>query len=176
MLIFFSNKLVAQMQNLQKEQPIHPWSKPFLVKAFMGVGAGLDYGGLGVKMDLEWKANYDIYLGIGNNLNGLGYNFGLMWKPYGHKPVSPIVSVMYGYNSVLIINDQQGNDLFKKTYYGPSVGFGGRFKMGAKRINNLSLMLMYPFRNSDFYNDVKVINGTYFPVAFSIGYNFRLSF
>lgn len=168
--------MVAQEQNLLKGQPIHTVSKPFQVKAFMGVGAGLDYGGFGVKVDLEWKANYDIYLGLGNNLNGLGYNLGLMWKPNGHQSVSPIIAVMYGYNSVSILRDLQGNDLFRKTYYGPSVGFGGRFKMGAKRINNLSLMLIYPFRSPEFYNDVKAINGTYFPVSFSLGYNFRLSF
>lgn len=176
LLIFYTNQLVAQKKKMLQEHPISIMPKPPAIKAFMGIGAGLDYGGLGVKANLEWKANYDLFIGLGSNFNGLGYNLGFMWKPYGHKSVSPIISFLYGFNSVLILKDQMGNDILKKTYYGPSLGFGGRFKMGAKRINHLSLMVIYPIRSTEFYNDVKSINGTYFPVSLSVGYNFRLSF
>lgn len=141
-----------------------------------GIGLGMDYGAFGGRFAFRPSSpSFGLFVGLGYNLNGLGYNIGASWRISPDKKTVPYLSAMYGYNAVIVID---GASQYNKTYYGPSVGFGLEFH-SRKKSNYFNLELFLPFRSSEFTNDLNAIkNNPMFklqsepwPVAISLGYH-----
>ena len=141
-----------------------------------GIGLGLDYGAFGGRFAFRPAPSFGLFVGLGYNLDGLGYNFGASWRMSPEKKTVPYLSAMYGYNGVIVID---GASQYNKTYYGPSVGFGLEFHSRKKPANYFNLEIILPFRPSEFTDDLNAIkNNPMFklqsepwPVAISLGYH-----
>lgn len=175
----------AQSQDLihtQKKEPKQKKEK-FEIASYLGVGAGLDYGGLGAKlqvMPLRWLS---VFAGGGYNFYKFGYNVGAKFIVPGNK-LQPFVTGMYGYNAVVVVQDNTGNsydDKYNRTYYGFTAGAGLDIVVG-KNENRLSFGILYPFRNNDYQKDIDKLEHdpaiTDFhepwPIQVSVGFNFQL--
>jgi hypothetical protein len=156
-------------------------------KLHVGLGIGMDYGGVGFKVEYLPVKYVGIFGGLGYNLKDLGVNAGLQFRPLPDKKIQPILMAMYGYNGVLKIDgnsnylQQYGLDGISKTYYGFSAGIGGELKLGRKG-NRLYLGLWLPFRSQEFKDNNDIMkNSPYLdqktavsPIAYSIGFNWAL--
>lgn len=143
-------------------------------KLNIGVGGGLDYGGLGVQTGFRPSERFSLFAGLGYNLDGMGYNIGAQFHFPSEKKLSWYITGMYGYNAVLIVT---GDIKREKTYYGPSAGAGLQLKRGEKGFWNFELLL--PFRTSEFQDDIDALDNIGadvtepLPVAFSVGYHWK---
>jgi hypothetical protein len=157
-------------------QSSKPIKRPMI---YGGPGIGLDYGGLGVKIEylpVKWLG---LFGGAGYNFNGLGTNGGLSFKGFPDYSSTPVLMVMYGYNAVMKVKDALNNtEIFSETYYGFSAGAGYDFLVGKNR-NKISIALVVPFRSNDFneqYNDFKEAGYRFSSgkpaVLFSAGFSF----
>lgn len=156
-------------------------------KVHVGIGLGMDYGGIGFKVEYLPVKYVGIFAGGGYNIIGLGVNGGLQFRPLPDKKIQPILMAMYGYNGVLKIsgNDmvlqQYGLDKISKAYYGFSAGIGGELKVGHKG-NRLYMGLWLPVRSQEFHDNYDIMKNSPYvttkndvsPIAFSIGFNFAL--
>jgi hypothetical protein len=143
-------------------------------KFFLGLGAGLDYGGIGIRASYAATKNINAFGGVGYNLVDPAYNAGVMYKFMPHKKISPTVLAMYGYNAAIKITDRR--DL-SNTYYGFTVGAGCHIKNRSLK-NNWALEILLPFRNSAFTKDYNYwessLKNKITPITVTIGYNFVL--
>lgn len=145
----------------------------------LGFGFGLDYGGFGLKGILTPAPHLGLFLGLGYNFVGLGYNLGAQYRIAPDKNVNPFLTAMYGYNGVIYVS---GAPQYNGTFYGPSIGGGLEFKSKKKPKNFYSFELLVPFRSQQFtdsYNALKNNSSITFknsplPVAFSFGVHFGL--
>ncbi|HTN45976.1 MAG TPA: hypothetical protein VL098_06470 [Flavipsychrobacter sp.] len=144
--------------------------------AFMGFGIGMDFGGIGCKVEFVPVPYVGIFAGLGFNFQQIGFNGGLSFKALPHKRLTPTLQTMYGYNAVIMI---AGAAKYNKTYYGPSVGVGLDWKVG-KNNNKLFAGIYHPFRSQAYHDDlarVKADPGIEMKsepgaVTASIGFNF----
>lgn len=168
LLLSWQSTSFAQRNRNQPEDPIF----------YMGIGLGMDYGGLGVRGEILPIPYLGIFAGVGYNFNGLGANGGLSFKALPFKKLSPVIQAMYGYNAVIVV---EGAAKYNKTYYGPTVGAGLDWKVG-RRANKLFFSINYPIRSQEFYDDLDAIKADPFvkmeneplPVAVTIGFNFGI--
>lgn len=147
-------------------------------KVHFGIGAGLDYGGFGGRVEARPFPHLGGFLGFGYNLHKLGYNIGLRgYYPSGRR-VEPFLTAMWGYNAVILIQNARQ---YSKTYYGPTAGGGIDVRVGRDK-NKFSFGMLLPIRNEEFAADhyrllhdgnVKVEQDV-LPFAFSAGFNFIL--
>lgn len=152
-------------------------------QAYLGFGAGLDYGGLGIKAEFLPAKWLGVFAGGGYNLVDPAYNVGISLKILPGKNVTPIVMLMYGYNAAIKIKGGlYGNaDIHRKSYYGVSTGAGVDVKAGRYNNNKVSLALLIPFRSTAFHDDYDgfedagyEFNPKIIPIAFSVGYCFSV--
>lgn len=147
-------------------------------KAYFGLGAGLDYGGLGFKgefIPVKWLG---LFAGVGYNFVEPGFNVGISIKT-SDKKVAPVITGMYGYNAAIRIKGRGpfggGSDRHRKSYYGVSAGAGLDIQTDNKG-NKISLAVLVPFRNASFRRDYdeleNLIDRKLWPVTFSFGVNF----
>jgi hypothetical protein len=168
--------LIPAFVNAQEEEPV-----PFkLDKVSLGLGLGLDYGGIGANITAYPTKNLGFFLGGGYAMTGFGYNIGAKARIVPNKPapkVFPFAMAMYGYNAVISVS---GASEYNKIFYGPSVGFGIDLRLRPWKMGYWSVALIVPFRGQevdDYMNDLEDNHGVDFtsgliPVAFSIGYRF----
>jgi hypothetical protein len=149
-------------------------------KALFGLGAGLDYGGFGIKGEFQPVKSLGIFAGFGYNLADPAYNAGLSFKLAPEKRIVPTLVAMYGYNGALKVKYAFGST-FHKTYYGPSIGAGVEL-YSPDRKTNWTFELFLPFRSSAFHDQYDEFerDGVDFktgilPVTITIGYNFSVS-
>ena len=149
-------------------------------RAYFGFGAGIDYGGLGLRGEYLATKSLGIFAGFGYNLVDPAFNAGLSVKLLPGRKVVPIIIGTYGYNAVIKLKYGNGNSV-GWTYYGPSFGAGCEI-LDRNGKNKFLLELFAPVRNSDFhkqYDDLKAqgvdFNPDILPVTFTIGYNFSVS-
>jgi hypothetical protein len=145
-------------------------------RIYLGAGFGFDYGGLGMKVEYEPIKHVGLFAGAGYNMKGLGWNLGGSYRILPDAKICPVVSALYGYNAVLLIEDA---DQYDATSYGVTFGGGVEWSFGQQG-SKLSLNLLFPIRSDSFmdkYNAAK--NSRYIemkqdllPVAFSIGFSF----
>jgi hypothetical protein len=161
--------------NLFAQKPVDLKTSP---KIFLGLGLGLDYGGLGVKCEYLPLKYLGLSLGLGYNLQGPGINLGASFKPLPGKKIQPVATLLYGYNAVIVIQDRVEKN---KTYYGFSAGLGGALRVG-KKGNKLSLNIFYPFRSKRLQDDYEALQNDptitldteLLPIAYSIGFNWAI--
>lgn len=144
-------------------------------KAFFGIGAGLDYGGLGIRAEAQPVPSVGIFCGVGYNLLNPAFNAGASYKFLTNKRVQPILLAMYGYNGVIKVQSRYPY----KTYYGFSIGTGVEIYNKEKK-NKLALEVLLPFRPEFDKHLQDLKDGGYtFPgvtkVTFTIGYNFYIA-
>lgn len=137
-------------------------------KAFFGFGGGLDYGGFGIRAEVQPHKNLGFFGGVGYNLADPAYNVGASYKIGTFGRVQPIITAMYGYNAAEKIKYGWGA-AYSKSYYGASVGAGCELYTHSLK-NKWAFEVLLPFRDKAFkdrYPDM-------LPVTFTVGYNFRL--
>jgi hypothetical protein len=146
--------------------------------ANLGVGLGLDYGGIGARLSVLPVRAVALFGAIGYNLNGAGFNAGASFQLLPKKKLTPTIKLMYGYNAVIVV---KGTDQYNKTYNG--VSFGGGIQLKSKSGNNFfSAALLIPIRSREYYDDVEnLLNNSQVtgvtelpPIAISVGYHFKI--
>jgi hypothetical protein len=141
---------------------------------YLGLGFGLDYGGIGVKLEYLPIKYLGVFAGAGTNFVDLGYNAGLNIKFTPNENATFVLSCMYGYNGILIIKDgYTGEITSRKVYYGFTGGGGVEGSVGRHRHNKYSVMIFYPFRD-EFKRDADKANATYLPLTISFGFSFGM--
>ncbi|MEJ1241207.1 hypothetical protein WBG78_23870 [Chryseolinea sp. T2] len=144
-------------------------------KINIGLGVGMDYGGLGGRVTYLPIERLGLFACAGYNLNGVGYNAGAQFL-FPKNRHAFYLTAMYGYNAVLVMTGDSNDG---GIYYGVTAGVGYLFKIGS-RGNFWNFELLVPFRNSNFYDDYDALNsmGTNMsaalPVGFSVGYHFSV--
>jgi hypothetical protein len=142
----------------------------------LGLGLGIDYGGIGGKFTFAPAKHFVLFAAVGYNFNNAGFNGGMIFRMAPEKKVSPFATVMYGYNAVIVV---QGVEQANKTYYGPTFGFGIELK--AKSNNFWNFGVNIPVRSGEYKDDFDALDRNPdidmtapFPVAISVGYHFAL--
>ncbi|MBL7905707.1 MAG: hypothetical protein JNL22_11860 [Bacteroidales bacterium] len=147
---------------------------------FVGIGTGLDFGGLGVNLMYNLGNSIGVYAGGGYAFAGFGINGGASLRLTGKNSTSRVVpyfTAMYGYNAAIAVMNQQE---LNKLFYGPSFGFGIEFRRKGPRIGCWTLALILPLRSEEVdeyidhlktYHYVEFANGLS-PVLLSLGYRF----
>jgi len=147
-------------------------------KMNIGLGIGLDYGGLGGRITFLPVKKIGIFAAIGYALVDFGYNVGASVRITPDNKICPTVAFMYGYNGVINVKNAAK---FDKVYYGTSLAAGLEIHFKAKP-NFLNVELVVPFRSTTFHDDWDklkqmsniVVESEPLPVAISIGYHFAL--
>lgn len=121
---------------------------------YAGIGAGLDYGGIGFKVEAIPVKYIGVFGGAGYNFHKLGINGGLSFKMLPGKKVVPVLMGMYGYNGVIRSHSPvTGNLVSEKTYYGFSAGAGCDIHFKNSR-SKLTMAIVVPFRSNTFKKDL----------------------
>ena len=138
-----------------------------------GIGLGIDYGGIGLRLSVLPIKYFGVFGSVGYNFNGAGYNGGVIAKFRPEKKVRPYVSAMYGYNAVILVD---GLASANKTYFGASLGLGINLKM--KSENFWSFGLVVPFKSKEYQRDYDVLDSNPniemtepLPVQISVGFH-----
>jgi hypothetical protein len=142
----------------------------------IGLGIGLDYGGIGGRITFTPIKQVGIFAGVGYPLVDFGYNVGAQGRFLPDGRVCPTFAVMYGYNGVIKV---QGASQYDKIYYGVSISGGIELHFGG-RANFMNIELVVPFRSQAFHDDWDSLKNNSsidiqsepLPVAISIGYHF----
>jgi hypothetical protein len=146
--------------------------------ANLGVGIGLDYGGVGARLSVLPLRAVALFGAVGYNFNGAGFNGGVSFQLLPKKRVTPTLKVMYGYNAVIVV---KGADQYNKTYNG--LTFGGGIQLKSRNGNNFfSAALLIPIRSQEFHYDMNALQNNSSitgltdlpPIAISIGYHFKI--
>jgi hypothetical protein len=149
----------------------------------IGLGLGLDYGGIGANILYYPVDQIGFFGGVGYAFAGAGFNVGAKFRLNTKKEspkISPYLIGMYGYNAAIAVKNASK---FNKLFYGPTFGFGVDFKPKDKGRNGYwSLALLVPIRSSDVdqhIDDLKnneriEFENELFPVGFSIGYRIKI--
>ncbi len=159
----------------------------YVSKVHIGLGFGMEYGGMGPRVEYLPFKYVGLFAGAGYNFQSLGFNAGIALRPLPDAKIQPIAMGMYGYNGVIKIDGNNsalayfGLDGISKTYYGPSVGLGGELKVG-KHENRLYAAVWRPFRSKEFEDNYDKMKASPYvtqknevlPVTFSIGFNWAL--
>jgi len=144
----------------------------------LGVGFGLDYGGIGFSLLVYPQRNIGLFAGGGYAIAGMGYNVGVKLRFMAEESTSKAVGYvtgMYGYNAAVSV--QNASDL-NKLFYGFTLGAGVDLRSKTKKGGYWSLAVFLPFRSSEidsYLNEletnygVEVKNG-FLPITISIGY------
>src|SRR5215203_582000 len=148
-------------------------------KALIGIGAGLDYGGLGVKAEFQPISHLGAFAGFGYNFASPAYNAGLSFKLTPGRKICPTLVAMYGYNAAIKLDYGNGTR-YSKTYYGPSIGAGiETLTRDGKK--NWTFEIFLPLRSSAFHTEYDALkdsgvefNPDILPITFTVGYNFSI--
>lgn len=144
----------------------------------LGVGLGLDYGGIGFNLIAYPQRNIGLFAGGGYAIAGMGYNVGLKLRFVAKESKSKAVGFvtgMYGYNAAVSV--QNATDL-NKLFYGYTVGAGVDLRSKTKKGGYWTLTLLLPFRSSEVDSYLEDLETNYnverksdfFPITISIGY------
>jgi hypothetical protein len=144
----------------------------------VGLGLGIDYGGIGGRFTVLPIKQAFLFAGLGYNIDGFGYNVGAGFRFLTQKRGVPYLIAMYGYNAVMLvfINGEYQKQ-YNKTFYGASAGFGLEQRQRRDAKNYFNLELLWLFRSQafkDYKTELENNLGAKFiqlPVSFSIGYH-----
>lgn len=148
-------------------------------KSYFGLGLGIDYGGIGGRVEFQPVNAIGLFVGFGYNLATPAFNGGVSIKTAPNKRFCPVFVGMYGYNAAIKIKRAYGSDV-SESYYGVTAGAG--FELYNKTFRNRLLVeILGPFRSSKFKKDYENYKrqGANFAqkpmdVLFTIGYNWGI--
>ncbi|MBL1233739.1 MAG: hypothetical protein P1U44_07355 [Vicingaceae bacterium] len=150
--------------------------------ASIGLGIGLDHGGLGVNFTTYLTKNIGLFGGFGYVVVNIGFNAGVKLRHIVYeKPgnISPYAIVMYGTNSVVQITNAPE---YNKTFSGLTFGGGIDFSFNRRKIGYWSFGLLFPQKSQKFDQYVSLLKTRHNvrftssapPVGISIGYKIIL--
>lgn len=172
-LLFMAATSTAFAQDTPTQTPKEPNN------VYMGLGLGLDYGGMGAKIEYLPVENIGVFAGLGYNLETAGWNVGASYKLWASERLSINPMAMYGYNGVLKVDGISEYDMVS---YGVTFGVNLDIYVG-KKGNKISTGLYVPIRSKKFmdnYDAAKedyrvVMNNELLPVAIGVGYNWKIN-
>ncbi|MHC1776688.1 MAG: hypothetical protein AB9834_14890 [Lentimicrobium sp.] len=149
-------------------------------RTFIGIGMGLDFGGLGMNVMYNLTDAIGAYVGAGYAFAGVGVNGGITLRLVPKKPenrVVPFITGMYGYNAAIAV---QNADELSKMFYGPSAGLGIELRARSPKVRCWTFAVLIPFRSSEVQDYIDELKNNYYvefqnelmPVMISIGYRF----
>lgn len=149
-------------------------------RTFIGIGMGLDFGGIGMNVMYNLTNSLGAYIGAGYAFAGIGVNGGVTLRLVPKKPESrvvPFITGMYGYNAAIAVQDAEE---LNKMFYGPSAGLGIELRARSPRVRCWTFALLIPFRSTEVQNYIDELKNNQFiemqnkltPVLISIGYRF----
>ncbi|MEM7107773.1 MAG: hypothetical protein AAF519_06080 [Bacteroidota bacterium] len=162
----------------QDEPEIHLSSQQG--EASLGLGIGLPYGVFGARLGYNVANQVNLFGGLGYNLVGVGYNFGLQYSFPSSRQSEFYLMGMYGNNAVIIVDGGGFIGDFEESYFGPSFGAGLKINSVRKEGNYWDVGLIVPIRSSDFNDDFDLFDAagvdfnTLLPVLITVGYNFNI--
>jgi hypothetical protein len=144
-------------------------------KVSVGLGVGIDLGGVGTNLIIYPQHPIGLFAGVGYTFVGVGANAGMkirMTSADAWPKVIPYGLAMYGYNSVIIVRN---NSRLNEQFSGVTIGVGLDIRPAPARRSFISLALLVPFRNNyeiDSYIDQNNINldRNFLPIAFSFAF------
>ncbi|MEW7278347.1 hypothetical protein ABW636_07105 [Aquimarina sp. 2201CG1-2-11] len=175
-VIFLVISLLA-VSNYNHAQEIHKSSEKG--KSTLGVGVGFPYGAIGARFGVNVIDHLTIFGGVGYQLSGVGYNFGLL-KDFKSKTATQFyLTGMYGTNAAIKID---GLSEYDKVYTGATFGLGIKINSKRKEGNFWDVGLLLPIRSSSYKNDERQVENDpriseftkAWPIGITIGYNFGL--
>jgi hypothetical protein len=145
---------------------------------YIGVGVGMDYGGLGGKFEYMFADFTGLFVGVGTNFNGLGINGGAVFKPLHKKILTPYFIGMYGYTATIRVQNASQYDM---TDYGFSLGGGISFK--TLNLNVWQIGIVAPFRSEEFKNHYEYLKdhpyieleNSLLPIQFTLGFKMLIN-
>jgi hypothetical protein len=148
-------------------------------KVNIGIGMGLDYGGIGGRLSYLPVKSVALFGAVGYNLLKTGFNAGGTFKFLPSKRLCPTIGAMYGYVAAIKV---KGAEQYNQNYYGPSVSIGLEFKPAKHPRNFWNVKFIYPFRSHEYRSDLSNIKSNPYikfenkphDVTFSFGYHFGL--
>jgi hypothetical protein len=149
----------------------------------LGIGLGLDFGGIGGNITIYPQRNIGLFAGIGYAYAGLGYNFGAKLryiKKDKLKTITPYLLGMYGYNAAINVENAES---LNKLFYGPSFGIGMDCRLDPRDNIYASLALLIPVRDSEVNEYIEyledeqgaLMKNKLYPVGISLGMIFILN-
>lgn len=176
MTVVFSQLFFAALSQEKKDAEEKAYSS-----LNVGVGLGIDYGGIGGRVTFLPIRQAFLFGSLGYNFDGVGYNVGAGFRILPNKRACPYLIAMYGYNAVsLVLINGEFQKEYIKTFYGPSAGLGLELRGRNNAKNYLNIELLYLMRSQKFKDYRKQLEddlGAEFfllPVSFSIGYHIGL--
>jgi hypothetical protein len=163
LVLFCTHFSSAQENDLKPTSPFN-----------LGVGVGLDYGGVGIKIPMiSFTPWAQLFGGLGYNGAGAGFNSGVLIRSSPQRQISTYATAMYGYNAVLITESVGGGQRTERTYYGPSFGCGIEFRNKPEG-NFFTFGLLFPIRSEKFNDASRLVKSVRRPgeVMLSVGYHF----
>lgn len=151
----------------------------FFDKATVGLGVGLDLGGVGANIVVyPGRKNWGLFAGAGYAIAGVGFNGGIKFMHKLNKDFAvavPYVLAMYGHNAAIVVKNAES---YNRVFYGPTFGIGLDIRSKPKGLGYMSIAFLVPIRNSDVYdyinylksNSPVVFKNQLMPVMLSIGY------
>lgn len=148
----------------------------------LGLGTGLDYGGIfGIQLGYSPEKHFVLFGSAGYYMINIGWQIGVKGLLIGKTTKNmfrPYIKMMYGSNSGIVVEDMSEYD---KTYLGFTAGLGLELRFGKEKHHGLDVDLNIPFRTQEFWddydevkNDPRVeIKQEVIPVAFSLGYHYE---
>ncbi len=181
--LLISNSVYSQGDSIPVRDDHQAIKKPSTEVAHivdLGLGFGLDYGGLfGVQLGATALKHLTFFASGGYYKFQGGWNVGLktllVAKTSKHAG-RPYMKVMYGCNSAIFV---EGADEYNKVYHGWTVGLGIELRFGKNKQTGFNMDLNVPLRTGDFWvdydemkNDPRLdVIAEPLPIAFSIGFH-----
>ncbi|MCX6277038.1 MAG: hypothetical protein NT004_02945 [Bacteroidetes bacterium] len=160
-----------------KEKPKSKYEQHYVD---LGVGFGLDYGGLiGIKIAYLPIPYVSVFASGGYYLFGFGWNVGATWHilpSTSRYTLRPNIKLMYGVNGGTMVASA---DQYNKMFYGVTPGAGLEIMFGKRKKNGIDFDLNFPIHGKDFFDQIDAMKAdnnlsdvqTPLPVAFSLGYH-----
>lgn len=177
-LLAFSQETV-QYQNLSKDTKDYD----FHSMADMGIGIGLNYGGLmGFQIQYIPLNHLAVFGSVGYYIVGFGWQVGVqgyLMPKVPSKGFRVYGTAMYGTNVAIAVENAEH---YNKIYLGPTIGAGLEMRFGKSKKNGLNIDLFYPIRSSEYETEwTKMKNDPMLsdfieplPVTFSVGYHLEI--
>lgn len=145
--------VMAHAQDYAQPLPQSP-PKANTMEWNLGLGLGIDYGGVGAQVQCRPAPPLVIFAGGGYAFAGFGYNVGVQGRLLPERKWCPFVSGMYGYNAVIVVVDAEQ---YNEVYYGPSFGIGVENHLRDRRENFWRFELLLPLRPQEFQDDLDAL-------------------
>ena len=143
----------------------------------LGIGLGIDHGGIGANLCGYPLKDLGIFGGFGYALAGVGLEAGVKYRFISKDKFTkwaPFVEGMYGYNAAIAVTNAQE---YNKLFYGPTFGAGVTFRPNPLKSGGLHMALLIPVRGSDvdeYISELKtkgvVFKNELIPFAISVAY------